>query len=169
MVPVIAFVGKHNSGKTTLLTKVIKELNNRGIEVGVIKHAHQNVEIPDANDSEKLFNAGAAVVYTDSPDIQIIYARAKSEPVDEIIKKIAPTVDLIILEGYKTEPYPKIEVLRQEISQEPLPIDNVIARVLDFELKTESQVPEFNFDEVTRISQFITDYIIGYKNNLGRL
>ena len=116
MVPVIAFVGKHNSGKTTLLIKVIKEFNDRGIEVGLIKHAHHKVEIPDGKDSEKLFHAGASVVYTNSPDIQIIYARTKSQPLSEIIEKIAPTVDIIILEGYKNESYPKIEIMRQDIS-----------------------------------------------------
>lgn len=158
MVPVIAFVGKHNSGKSTLLIKVIKELNNHGIEVGIIKHAQRKVEIPDTKDSEKLFNAGAAVVYTNSPDVQILYAHnTKPKPLKEIIEKMAPTVDIIILEGYKTEPYPKIEIMRHEISKEPLPLTNVIARVLDFDI--ESEIRSFGFEETKELVEYILAYL----------
>lgn len=157
MAPVIAFVGKHNSGKTTLLSQVIKELNNRGIEVGIIKHAHHKVEIPNTKDGEKLFNAGAAVVYTTSPDVQILYTHTKPRALKEIIEKMAPTVDIIILEGYKKEPYPKIEIMRQEVSREPLPITNVIARVIDFDI--ESEIRSFNFGETKELVEYILAFL----------
>ena len=159
MVPIISFVGRHDSGKTTLLTKVVNHFNNQNVKVGVIKHAHHELIIPDTKDSEKLFNAGAAVVYSNSPNTQIIYSRSELKALTEIIEAIEKEVDIIILEGYKEEPYPKIEVMREAISQEPLPISNVIARILDFKLETDSPVPEFAFEDVSQICEFILSYV----------
>ena len=158
MVPIISFVGKHDSGKTTLLTKVVNHLNNQNVKVGIIKHAHHDLEIPDSKDSEKLFNAGARVVYTNSPNMQITYTRAELKALPEIINAIASDLDIIILEGYKDELYPKIEVSREAISREFLPITNVVARVIDFKLEIDPGVPVFNFADINEIGDFILDY-----------
>lgn len=158
MVPIISFVGKHDSGKTTLLSKVVTYLNQQNIRVGIIKHAHHDLEIPNAKDSEKLFNAGAKIVFTNSPSMQIVYNRAELQPLAEIIKVVEKDVDMIILEGYKDEAYPKIEVTRQAISTKFLPITNVVARVLDFKPEADEGKPIFSFADINEIGDFIKNY-----------
>lgn len=161
MVPVIAFIGRHNSGKTTLLTKIINLLDNQGLKVGVIKGARQKLELPSNKDGEKLFNAGASVVYTSGLDIQIAYWRDKT-PLSELIKAMEKDVDLIIIEGFKETSYPKIEVLREEISTDFLNTTNVVARVLDFNPNFSSEARLFSFDEVEELSLFILKFIEEY-------
>lgn len=74
MVPVIAFVGRHNSGKTTLLCRIIGRLQERRIECAVIKHSH-HLLTPDSYDSGKLYAAGAKQVYLSTPQETLIYLR----------------------------------------------------------------------------------------------
>ena len=154
MVPIIMFVGKHNSGKTTLLTQIINRLENQGIRTGVIKGARQNLDLPSNKDGEKLFNAGASVVLTSGLDIQIAYWRNKVS-LDELIEAMDPDLDLIIIEGFKEAPYPKIEIIRQDISEELLDISNVIARVTDFNLNNDDDTKTFKFEEIEQILDFI--------------
>ncbi|MGI6413899.1 MAG: molybdopterin-guanine dinucleotide biosynthesis protein B [Syntrophomonadaceae bacterium] len=154
MVPIISFVGRHNSGKTHLLTRIIPELSKRGITTAVIKHAHHKVNITGNKDSELLFTAGAKMVYTASPDITILYQRTGNEKtLEEMRREIGGGVHLVITEGYKNEDIPKIEVLRKEISTIPLELNNVIARVADFNLN--SEVPVFDFTQGEEIAAFL--------------
>lgn len=157
MTPIISFVGKHNSGKTTLLSNVVKILTGQGIKVAVIKHASHDVNIQPAGDSERLFLAGADLVYVASPKISIKYEHRPQLTLADIYKQVSPGMDLVITEGYKEESAVKIEVMRQEISTQPLPVENVIARVTDFPINDE--LPQFTFDQPEQIARFIVDYI----------
>jgi molybdopterin-guanine dinucleotide biosynthesis protein B len=154
---IISFVGKHNSGKTTLLTGIISRLEQRGIKTAVIKHAHKGLNLPGNFDSDRLFTAGASIVYASSPEFSLIYRRNSEEwDIEQIYAQIASDVDLVITEGFKGKDYPKIEVLRQEISTSTLEINNVLARVADFPL--EDSVPTFNFEQQEDITAFILEY-----------
>jgi molybdopterin-guanine dinucleotide biosynthesis protein B len=155
MVPIVSFVGRHNSGKTTVLTGVIRHLEREGIKTAVIKHAHHSLSIQPITDSDRLFDAGAGAVYVTSPDISIHYSRHIEESLYDIYEKVSDGVDLVITEGFKTEATKKIEVIRQEIDSEPLPLDNLIARVCDFNVA--HQVPEFAFDQHKEIADFIIE------------
>jgi molybdopterin-guanine dinucleotide biosynthesis protein B len=119
MVPVIAFVGRHNSGKTTILAKVINILQLRGIKSGVIKHSHHS-PTPDNHDSGKLFAAGAEQVFLSTPYVSLLYRREEEKRLDTIIEQINLQVDIIFLEGYKKSQHPKIEIIRQEVDAHPL-------------------------------------------------
>ncbi|HZK43271.1 MAG TPA: molybdopterin-guanine dinucleotide biosynthesis protein B [Syntrophomonadaceae bacterium] len=163
MVPIIAFAGRHDAGKTTLLTKIIAELNKQGIGVGVIKNAHHKLEIPNAKDSERLFNAGALMAHTFGEDMQITYTRLKNKSLNDVIKEMQANVDIIILEGHKESEYPKVEVMRREIDEKLLPITNVIARVLDFDLEVEPKIELFGFEEIDKITNFIIKFIEDYE------
>jgi molybdopterin-guanine dinucleotide biosynthesis protein B len=154
--PIISFVGKHNSGKTTLLTGIISILEQRGIRTAIIKHASSGMDLSGFRDSDRLFTAGASKVYASSPGVSLFYRREENISLQKIYKEISDDVDLVITEGFKKEPFPKIEVLRKEISTSTLNIENVLARVTDFSL--DSSLPCFTFDQQEEIVDFILDF-----------
>jgi len=117
----------------------------------VIKHASHYVSIEPAGDSEKLFLAGADVVYVASPEISIKYEHRPELSLNSIYEQVAEGMDLIITEGFKRESAMKIEVMRREISTRPLEVENVIARVTDFPI--DGDIP--TFDQAEQIAQFI--------------
>jgi len=157
MAAIISFVGKHNSGKTTLLIGIISRLEKRGIKTAVIKHAHKGLDLPGNFDSDRLFAAGASIVYASSPEFSLIYRRNLEEwSIEQIYDQIAGDVDLVITEGFKGKDFPKIEVLRREISTSTLEVTNVLARVTDFPLV--DSVPTFSFEQQDEITALIMEY-----------
>lgn len=156
MVPVISFVGKHNSGKTTLLAGIITVLEQQGIRTAVVKHASSGLYLTGERDSDRLFQAGASMVYAASTGLSLIYRRENDINLEAICNKIGSDFNLIISEGFKKEAFPKIEVLRKDISTSTLNIDNVVARVTDFPF--ESSVPCFSFNQQQDIANYILRY-----------
>lgn len=156
MAPIISFVGKHNSGKTTLLAGIVSILEQQGIKTAVVKHASSGLDLTGERDSDRLFQAGATQVYAASPGLSLLYRRENDVKLETIYHQIGDDVDLVISEGFKTEAFPKIEVLRKEISTSILNIDNVVARVADFPL--EGSIPCFNFNQQKEIASFILGY-----------
>lgn len=154
MVPIISFVGRHNSGKTTVLTEVINHLSLLGYKVAVIKHVHHTLSIDPLKDSEKLYNAGAEFVLASSPGITIRYQRQDQEPsFTEIREQIPEDIDLIIVEGFKNEALPKIEVLRQDIDPLPMLLPQTLALISDFNLSSDR--PVFHRTQTEEIVAFI--------------
>lgn len=117
-VKVVAFVAKSNTGKTTLLEHVIRELKNRGYKVGAIKHdAHRfDIDHP-GKDSHRLTEAGADTMLITSPEkLALIKKHAVAPPLEELIATYFADVDIVLTEGFKMSSLPKIEVHRQERS-----------------------------------------------------
>jgi len=117
-IPIIAFVGRHNSGKTTFITKLIKLLKEEGYKVVAIKHDPKGkAEIDkEGKDSYKMFQAGADQVILVSPERVFSQTRDKEENPLNIIKKyVVDNPDIIILEGFKWfKGFDKYEVIRKE-------------------------------------------------------
>ncbi len=115
--PVISFVAKSGTGKTTLLVKLIAELKSRGYRVGVIKHNAHRFEIDhEGKDSWRMTQAGAdTMVITSSEKIALVKQNgAGGEPsLEEIVAAYCGDVDILLTEGFKRSPMPKIEVHRQ--------------------------------------------------------
>lgn len=110
---IVLIVGKSKSGKTTLIEKLIPELNSRGLRVGTVKHAHHGFEIDHTGkDSFRHREAGAEIVALSSKDkIAIQMIIQKEMPLNEIIQTYFPDdLDLVLVEGYKDEQGLKIEV-----------------------------------------------------------
>lgn len=156
MPPIISFIGPHNVGKTTLLEKVVSCLASRGFRVGMVKHAFHAIDLgDDGKDSVRLFNAGAATMVVSSGEMMVEYRRLSGEmSPHEIFDRIGSDVDIIIAEGYKKERLPKIEVLRQGITDTPLAPENLVAMVSDFTIEG-AGVPVFNIDDVQGLTEFI--------------
>lgn len=157
MIPLITFSGYANSGKTTIVEKIIAALQKRGLSVATIKHAGHGYEIgPKGKDSSRYFQAGAVKVVLAGPESLTIHEKIKKTPTLKEICARIQDVDLILAEGFKKEPVPKIEVFRQDISPERLSSADVIAVVSDVPL--EEEIPCFNFEEIEQLTDFIINY-----------
>ncbi len=154
MAAVISFIGRHNSGKTTVLSGVISYLSKSGYKVAVIKHAHHHLNIDIYKDSEMFLQAGAQYVCASSPQLILKYQHRESEAdVHALLNEVPEGYDLVIVEGYKNEALPKIEVLREEIDPQPMLLPQTIALVSDFKLPSEVEV--FPSQAVEDIARFI--------------
>jgi len=122
MIPIISIVGKSNSGKTTLIEKLIPEFNRRGYRVGTVKHDVHGFEVDkEGKDSWRHRKAGAYSTIISSPQqIALIRTMNNDTPLDEIRDRFIQDVDIIIAEGYKKGTTPKVEVFRKEVHREPL-------------------------------------------------
>ncbi|MDO4590762.1 MAG: molybdopterin-guanine dinucleotide biosynthesis protein B [Slackia sp.] len=113
--PAVSFVGRHNSGKTTLLVKVIAELVSRGLDIGTIKHhGHSDFEIDyPGKDSFRHRAAGSCDTVIVSPTRMARVTELKVEPECNAIVETMPDHDLVIVEGYRQSGLPVIEVIRR--------------------------------------------------------
>ncbi|KXO07600.1 MULTISPECIES: molybdopterin-guanine dinucleotide biosynthesis protein B [Marinobacter] len=155
---VIGIVGWKNSGKTTLASAVIHELSSRGLTVNAIKHAHHLVDIDQpGTDSYKHREAGAQeVILAGGQRFAIMHElRGAREPtLDELLARLGPC-DWVVVEGFKTNAHPKIEVHRQDSSHAPLyPQDpSIVAVAADY--AADFPGPVFDINDVTGITDFI--------------
>jgi molybdopterin-guanine dinucleotide biosynthesis protein B len=159
--PVFGVVGWKNSGKTTLMSNLIRELTDRGYAVSVIKHAHAKFEIDHpGRDSFKMREAGARQVMLSSPRRFALMRELGNAPemtFDELLPYAGPC-DLVLVEGYKRDAYPKIEIRREgAASREPLSAEfpQVVAIASDRPEDEEDQSPVFHIDDTGRIVDFI--------------
>ena len=159
--PIIGIAGWKNSGKTTLVTRLVAEMTGRGLSVATIKHAHHAFQIDDKDtDSARHRRAGARQVAVVSSERTAIVTELKGagEPeFAEVIAMIGPC-DLIIVEGYKTAAIPKIEARRtQSLTREPMaPADrNVIAIAADHQTDS-AGLPLFTLDDIEGLAALIT-------------
>jgi molybdopterin-guanine dinucleotide biosynthesis protein B len=158
VVPIISIVGRSNSGKTTLLEKLIPALAARGRRIGTIKHHFHGpieVDVP-GKDSWRHRQAGARVVALASRDTLFILGETPGGwPLHQIAHQALFDVDLILTEGFKSGPMPKIEVSRaaQELPLLCGPGDHLVAVVSDRDLPV--AVPRFGLEEAGPLADFI--------------
>jgi molybdopterin-guanine dinucleotide biosynthesis adapter protein len=158
---VIGIAGYKKSGKTTLVERLVREFTDRGLVVASVKHAHHAFDIDHkGRDSWRHRAAGAREVAIVSDRMWAIIHSLHDEPeprLDEVLAKMAPC-DLVVIEGYKRENYPKIEVRDPALGHPDLaPGDpTVIAIAASGKLAPET-VPVFSRDDVTAIADFIAD------------
>lgn len=125
--PVLGVVGSSGSGKTTLLTWLVERLAAQGLRVNIVKHSHHDIELePPRKDSARLRMAGAAEVMIASPYRVAIMQELRGAPepsLNEHLTRLSPA-DLTLVEGYKWEPLPKLEVYRPSVGKPALYPDN---------------------------------------------
>ncbi|NBV20129.1 molybdopterin-guanine dinucleotide biosynthesis protein B [Janthinobacterium sp.] len=123
MHPVLGVIGRSGSGKTTLLEFVVKELAARGLRVNLVKHSHHDLALePPHKDSARLRLAGAAEVLVASPYRFAIVHELRGAPEPSLAQQLSRMgpADLTLVEGFKTDPIPKLEIFRPAVGQEPL-------------------------------------------------
>ncbi|MCU0603951.1 MAG: molybdopterin-guanine dinucleotide biosynthesis protein B [Desulfobacterales bacterium] len=153
--PIVSIVGRSNSGKTTLIEKLIPVLRQRGYRIGTIKHTHHPIEVDrTGKDSARHRSAGAATVILASPGHIAMFKTTASESLDPLIRYF-DDVDLLITEGYKREFMPKIEVLRAAVGTELLCRDDpqLVAVAADAALQV--HVPVFRLNDPDSIADLI--------------
>lgn len=159
-IPVVAFVGKSDSGKTTVVEKVVAELAARGIRVATVKHhVHDfDIDVP-GKDSYRHARAGAVTSMVSAPDKFAAISTVERElTLDEIAER-AGDVDILVAEGFKRTATVRIEVSRRERSEGLVcTADEIIALVTDH--ASLPGVPTFDLNDASGIADFIEDRVI---------
>ncbi|MDO4182622.1 MAG: molybdopterin-guanine dinucleotide biosynthesis protein B [Coriobacteriia bacterium] len=125
--PALAIVGRHNSGKTTLVVKLIAQLVARGFDVGSVKHHHRtgfDIDIP-GKDSYRQREAGASETVISAPGQIARIASIEGEAECDAIVRSMPGHDIVLVEGYRKSGLPTIEIMREGNNA-----DSIVAEVL---------------------------------------
>lgn len=149
---ILSIVGRSDSGKTTLIEKLIPELARRGYRIATVKHQACGFEVDrEGKNSWRHASAGACAVVLSSPHkIALIKTLEKEMGLGEIASRFLFEYDLILAEGYKEEPWPKIEV----VCGTPLRTEGEVLAYVT-ETTHDSCVPEFTFKDIQKIADLI--------------
>ncbi len=157
IIPIISIVGKSDSGKTTLIEKLVPELTRRGYRVATVKHDIHGFEVDrEGKDSWRHKQAGAHSVVISSPTKAALIRDVESDMnLEEIREKLIRDVDLILSEGYKKDVQPKIEIFRKEKHKKLLCTkkDNLVAIVSNRKFRV--GVPCFDLEDPKKLADFI--------------
>jgi len=165
-VAVLGFVAASGTGKTTLMRKVIAELSAGGLRVGCIKHTHHPFDIDQpGKDSHALRSAGASQMLLGSPRRWALIVEEPSADGDDLEALLGrlelPRLDLVLVEGFKLGPYPKIEVQRAELAAAPLypTLPSVIALVTNQRPPPLVPMAVFDLDAAHTLAEFIRSHV----------
>lgn len=160
MIPYIMITGYSNSGKTMVIRKLIAQFAARGYRTAVIKHAHEGYEVDvPGKDSWHFFNEGADEVIVAGQLSYTRHHRTGKEPTLESMLGLVSDADIIIVEGFKSHPGPKVHVYREGHSSDKLPLtDEVMALVEDD--CCDAAAPCFNFNELGQLAELIISHLL---------
>ncbi len=156
-IPIICFVGRSNSGKTTLIERLIPELVQAGYRVATIKHAGHGFELDtEGKDSWRHKRAGASSVIVVSKGSLALFSDVPDEiKVEELRDRFLDQhIDLVIAEGWKSEGYPKIVVIRDQVGEVPVSPEGLLAVVSDKPM--DLGVPLIDPDDLASLTALIT-------------
>lgn len=155
---VFGIAGYSGSGKTTLLEKLIPQFTARGLTVSVIKHAHHGFDIDrPGKDSYRHREAGASEVLLACNDRWALMHERRAEAevsLGELLAQLSPC-DLVLIEGFKQEPVPKLEVYRPENGKPPLFPErrDIVAVATDADIATD--LPKLPLNDIGAIADFV--------------
>ena len=157
MIPIVSIVGKSNSGKTTLLEKIIADLVHRGYRIATIKHNRHGFNIDhEGKDSYRHKKAGAHTTVVSSPhQLALVQDVDHDHSFEEIREKFISGADIILTEGFKVNDYPKIEVFRSELKRELISKkeDGLVAVATNVSLDID--VPCLDLNDPKTVADFI--------------
>ena len=169
---VIGIAGWSGAGKTTLLTRLIPHLVARGLRVSTLKHAHHAFDIDQpGKDSHTHRQAGATEVLVSSANRFALMHELRGNrewTLDALLEKLSP-VDLVLVEGFKTQAHPKLEVFRAVVKKPPLhPQDeNIVAIASDRPL--EAKVPVVSLDDIEAVSDILVEKALPLDTVIARV
>lgn len=160
---VFGLTGWKNHGKTTLLTRLVRHFCAQGMRVSTIKHAHHRFDLDrEGKDSYLHRQAGATEVLISSARRWALLRELRDDEgeasLGELLDRLAPA-DLVLIEGFKHDPHPKLQVVRAGNAQ-PLPpeVENVVAYACDTRAAAPADAggrPVFDLDDVAGIAAFV--------------
>jgi molybdopterin-guanine dinucleotide biosynthesis protein B len=169
----IGFAGWSGAGKTTLIVKLIAELNRRGFSVSTLKHAHHGFDVDSpGKDSYAHRSAGAHEVLVAS-DIRLALMRefrgASPPPLRDLLRLLDP-VDFLLIEGFKRDPIPKIEVFRKANDKPPLHLeDESIVAIAGDDPVQMAGLPRAWINDAITVADFVETYAAPIEAILERL
>jgi molybdopterin-guanine dinucleotide biosynthesis protein MobB len=153
-------VGLANSGKTELICSLLPWLTARGLRVAVLKHSHH----PDmglgeqGKDTWRYRQAGAHTVALAAPGLlQVTRSFAGEPPLEQVLAALAAEADLVLVEGYKTGPLPKVAVLGPDAGDQAPDYPHLIALVSDHVVKT--RLPVFQPQQIEELGRCLYEYL----------
>jgi len=153
------FVGYSNSGKTTLLTKLIPLLEEKGFRVGVVKHdgGHELSLDQPGKDSWRFQEAGASLVAVTSQSQTAIFER-RPLSLSRLVERMGQAgADLVLVEGFKREAYPKLVLVRGENDRKLLSSLSRVVGAICWRQEERLAVPCFSIEDVRGIAAFVLD------------
>jgi molybdopterin-guanine dinucleotide biosynthesis protein B len=168
---VIGFAGWSGAGKTALIVRLIPELNRRGFSVSTLKHAHHGFDIDTpGKDTFQHRAAGACeVLFASATRLALMRElRGAPEPsLAELLQMLAP-VDLVLIEGFKREAFPKIEVYRQAVGKPQMhSLDSKIVAVVG-EIAPPAGLAHARMNDVGAVADLVLSYAEPIENLLER-
>jgi len=167
-IPILGFAAWSGTGKTTLLTKILAVLRHQGFRVGVVKHAHHSFDIDKpGKDSYELRKAGASQTLVGSRHrwALVVEKPDEREPrLDDLLRHLdQEALDLILVEGFKAERFPKIELHRPVLGHPLLHPgdDTIVAVATDAPLPVQTSLPLLDLNRPEEIADFIATYLTG--------
>ncbi|WP_083920242.1 molybdopterin-guanine dinucleotide biosynthesis protein B [Methylobacterium mesophilicum] len=170
---VIGLAGWSGAGKTSLLVRAIPLLVARGVKVATLKHAHHDFDTDwPGKDSYEHRRAGASEVLVSSGRrwAQVHELRDEREAtLSQLLRRISPC-DLVVVEGYKREPIPKIEVHRADNGRPPIhPLDATVVGIASDVAFPASGIPVVDLNDAEAVTGLMLDVAVSFEDVLGRL
>jgi len=154
MVPVISIVGRADTGKTTLMEKLIGELKGRGYRIATVKHAPQGASIDEpGKDSWRHLQAGSQAAAVVSKDSVVLIKPTRAPKLDDIMPLFGEDYDIVLAEGFKGGDAPKIEVHRKDAGPPLGDISKLFAIVSDEPL--ENEVRQFSPQDIKGLADLV--------------
>jgi molybdopterin-guanine dinucleotide biosynthesis protein B len=153
--PVVSIVGKSESGKTTVIERLVQELESRGYQVATIKHAPHGTTFDEpGKDSWRHIKAGSRAAVVSSPDnIVLVKPVPRDSPLEEIVRLLGEDYDIILTEGFKEGSAPKIEVHHKGTG--PL-LENIRKRIAIVTGEPlESKARQFSFADTKNLADLL--------------
>ena len=157
-VTIISIVGKQNAGKTTLLKKLIPKLKDHGYRVGTLKYNIRKFDIDhEGKDTYKYSNSGAdSIAISTQSEFVVMKKTTNPLTLHEIIETHFNDVDVVLVEGYREDNYPKIRIIgSQDTNRDKTDSENELLLV---NVKTENSC--FSTDNINRAKDFIVKNVI---------
>jgi molybdopterin-guanine dinucleotide biosynthesis protein MobB len=165
----ISIIGWSGSGKTILISKLLRELVAQGLRVAAVKHSgHDHDLLLPGTDTERLASSGATwVAFATARGLQLLLPGDPATQLERVSEGLAGEIDLIVIEGWKDGPFPKIEVWRE--GGEPMLSQSrpdTIALVADS--APSSKLPRFGTQDVRQLALFLRDWVKEGSSPSGR-
>ena len=154
---VYGVIGWKNSGKTSLMERLVADITGRGFSVSTVKHVHHSVDLDQpGKDTFRHRQAGAREVVLASADrLAILVEHRGPEPeLPEVLARLAP-VDLVLVEGYKRDAHPKVEVWRAETGQPLIQTADPLVRAVATDAALSLPVPVLDLNDTGAVAGFI--------------
>ena len=155
MIPAVAFVGPSQSGKTTLLERLIPELSRRGYRVATIKHSGHAIALDTpGKDSWRFSECGSDPVVVASEGVALFVQRGHPIAVEPLLRLMEGQADIVLVEGFRQSALPRLEVHRKGVGDGPVGTHEALLAVVTDE-PLDVAVPQFDFEDIAGIAELL--------------